>query len=132
MRCTGAFVGALECRWSRLAGTVFVSTKLPLRTLMLAMYFLTSTTTNMAVLELMRHLGVNCKAAWRLKHKIMQAMAMREQARQLSGFVQIDDAYLGGGAQRRQAGARIGQMQNYVCRKSIPQSCHSRLAILLA
>ncbi|MHB8447327.1 MAG: IS1595 family transposase [Rudaea sp.] len=78
------------------AGTVFAATKLPLRTWMLAMYLLTSTKTNMAALELMRHLGVNYKAAWRIKHKIMQAMQTREQARQLSGFVQIDDAYLGG------------------------------------
>lgn len=44
----------------------------------------------------MRHLGVNYKAAGRIKHKIMQAMAEREAPRQLSGCVQIDDAYLGG------------------------------------
>jgi hypothetical protein len=90
-----------QCRASRhqttlLAGTVFAATKLPLRTWMLAMYLLTSSKTNMAVLELMRHLGVNYKAAWRIKHKIMQAMAQREESRQLEGFVQIDDAYLGG------------------------------------
>ena len=50
----------------------------------------------MAALELKRHLGVDYKAAWRIKHKVMQAMAAREAPRQLSGFVQIDDAYLGG------------------------------------
>lgn len=31
-----------------------------------------------------------------MKHKIMQAMAEREEPRRLNGFVQIDDAYLGG------------------------------------
>ncbi|NEK70942.1 MAG: transposase, partial [Xanthomonas perforans] len=46
--------------------------------------------------ELMRHLGVNYKTAWRMKHKIMQVMAEREATRKLAGFVQIDDAYLGG------------------------------------
>ena len=50
----------------------------------------------MAALELKRHLGVDYKAAWRIKHKVMQAIAAREAPRQLSGFVQIDDAYLGG------------------------------------
>jgi hypothetical protein len=90
-----------QCRACRhqttlLSGTVFQGTKLPLRTWMLAIHLLTSTKTNMAALELMRHLGVNYKAAWRIKHKIMQAMAEREAPRQLSGFVQIDDAYLGG------------------------------------
>jgi hypothetical protein len=31
-----------------------------------------------------------------LKHKVMKAMTDREESRQLNGFVQIDDAYLGG------------------------------------
>jgi transposase-like protein len=78
------------------SGTLFAGSKLPLRTWMLALHLLTSTKTNMAALELMRHLGVNYKTAWRLKHKIMQAMTEREESRQLDGFVQIDDAYLGG------------------------------------
>lgn len=78
------------------AGTLFQSSKLPLRTWMLAIHLLTATKTNLAALELKRHLGVNYKAAWRLKHKIMQAMTEREESRKLKGFVQIDDAYLGG------------------------------------
>lgn len=90
-----------QCRGCRhqttlTAGTLFEGTKLPLRTWMLAMHLLTSTKTNLAALELMRHLGVNYKSAWRLKHKIMQAMAEREDPRKLKGFVQLDDAYLGG------------------------------------
>ncbi len=90
-----------QCRACRhqttlLSGTLFEATKLPLRTWMLAIHLLTSTKTNMAALELKRHLGVDYKAAWRIKHKVMQAMAAREAPRQLSGFVQIDDAYLGG------------------------------------
>lgn len=79
-----------------LSGTLFEATKLPLRTWMLALHLLTSSKTNMAALELMRHLGVNSKTAWRIKHKVMQAMAEREASRRLQGFVQIDDAYLGG------------------------------------
>lgn len=78
------------------AGTLFQSSKLPLRSWMLAIHLLTATKTNLAALELKRHLGVNYKAAWRMKHKIMQAMTEREASRKLKGFVQIDDAYLGG------------------------------------
>ena len=98
-----------QCRVCRhqttlLSGTIFEATKLPLRTWLLAIHLLTATKTtngspqgtNMAALELKRHLGVDYKAAWRIKHKVMQAMAAREAPRQLSGFVQIDDAYLGG------------------------------------
>jgi len=75
------------------SGTLLASTRLPLTTWFQAIYLLTSTKTNMAALELKRHLGVNYKAAWRLKHKIMLE---REEPRKLKGFVQIDDAYLGG------------------------------------
>ncbi|KZC43074.1 transposase, partial [Rhodanobacter sp. FW510-R12] len=77
-------------RTTLLSGTILQATKLPLRTWMLAIHLLTSTKTDMAALELMY------KAAWRVKHKIMRAMAEREAPRHLSGFVQIDDAYLGG------------------------------------
>lgn len=79
-----------------ISGTLFEATKLPLTTWFLALHLLTSTKTNMAALELKRHLGVGYNAAWRIKHKVMQAMTEREESRRLSGFVQIDDAYLGG------------------------------------
>ncbi|MCL1527201.1 IS1595 family transposase [Xanthomonas nasturtii] len=91
------------------AGTLFQSSKLPLRLWMQAIYLLTSSKTNVAALELKRHLGVNYKAAWRMKHKIMQAMVEREEPRKLSGFVQIDDAYLGG---ERTGGKRGRGSQN--------------------
>ncbi len=47
-------------------------------------------------LELKRHLGVSYKAAWRMKHKLMQVMDEREDKRVLGDRVEIDDAYLGG------------------------------------
>jgi ribosomal protein L37AE/L43A len=87
---------ACQHQTTLIAGTVFAATKLPLRTWFVAIYALTTTKTNLAALELMRQLDVCYRTAWRLKHKIMQAMAAREQTRQLAGFVQVDDAYLGG------------------------------------
>ncbi len=36
------------------------------------------------------------RSAWRIKQKLMQVMVERESRRQLSGRVEIDDAYLGG------------------------------------
>lgn len=65
------------------AGTLFQSSKLHLRLWMQAIYLLNSSKTNLAALELKRHLGVNYKAAWRMKHKIMQAMVEREEPRKL-------------------------------------------------
>lgn len=90
-----------QCRACRhqttlVSGTLFEHSRLPLRTWLLALYLLTSTKTNLSGLELKRHLGVNWKTAWRIKHKVMHAMAIREGRRQLERIVQIDDAYLGG------------------------------------
>lgn len=90
-----------QCRACRhqttlISGTVFEGSKLPLTTWFLAMHLLTGSKTNMSALELKRHLGVCYDTAWKLKHKIMQVMTEREERRQLAGFVQIDDAYLGG------------------------------------
>lgn len=78
------------------AGTVMEQSKLPLRTWLLAMYLLTQSKTNLSALELMRHLGVSYPSAWRLKHKLMQAMRQDEHDRRLTDIVQLDDAYLGG------------------------------------
>ena len=78
------------------SGTLFEHSRLPLMLWFLALYVLTHTKTNVSGLELSRHLGVHARTAWRLKHKVMQAMTERETARHLTGFVQIDDAYLGG------------------------------------
>lgn len=90
-----------ECRRCRhqthpAVGTIFTDTKLPLRTWFFALYLLTQSKTNVAGLELTRHLGVCPRTAWRIKHKIMEAMSRQETRRQLRGFVEVDDAYLGG------------------------------------
>jgi transposase-like protein len=85
-----------RCQTSLTAGTIFEHSRLPLTTWFLALYLLTQTKTNLSALELSRHLGVSYSAAWRMKHKLMEAMTQREASRQLTGLVQIDDAYLGG------------------------------------
>lgn len=84
------------------AGTLFAGTKLSLRQWLLAMYLLSQAKSGMSALGLSRELGVSYNSAWLMKHKLMQAMLEREQARTLSGLIQIDDAYWGG----RRAGKR--------------------------
>jgi hypothetical protein len=81
---------------SLIAGTMFEASKLPLTRWFLAMQLLSQAKNNVAALELMRQLGVSYPSAWLLKHKIMEAMRLREADRQLHGRVEIDDAYLGG------------------------------------
>ena len=88
--------GACARQCSLLSGTIFESTKLPLRRWFLAMQLLTQSKNNVSALELMRQLGVSYRSAWLIKHKIMEAMRVREERRELDGRVEIDDAYLGG------------------------------------
>jgi ribosomal protein L37AE/L43A len=78
------------------AGTIFEATRLPLRLWFLGIYHLTQPKNNVSALELKRLLGVSYKAAWRLKHKLMQVMDEREADRVLGERVALDDAYLGG------------------------------------
>lgn len=94
------------CRYqcSLLSGTVFESSKLPLPSWFLAMHLMTQAKNNVSALELKRHLGVSYPTAWLLKHKLMQVMADREQWRQLTGRIEIDDAYLGGEVRGGKAG----------------------------
>jgi ribosomal protein L37AE/L43A len=97
--------GACAQQCSLISGTIFESTKLPLSRWFLAMQLLTQSKNNVSALELMRQLGVSYRTAWLLKHKIMEAMRVREQSRELDGRVEIDDAYLGG----ERAGGKVGR-----------------------
>lgn len=90
-QCAGC---AYQC--SVTSGTVFEATKLPLTRWFLAMQLLTQAKNNVSALELTRQLGVSYRSAWLMKHKLLQAMVLAESDRQLSGRVEIDDAYLGG------------------------------------
>ena len=78
------------------AGTIFDATKLPLTRWFVAMHLMTQAKNNVSALELKRHLGVRYKAAWLMKHKLLQVMAEREDRRLLDGRIEVDDAYLGG------------------------------------
>lgn len=78
------------------SGTVFDASKLPLTTWFLALYFISQSKNNVAALELSRLLGVSYNTAWLIKHKLLQVMQEREHSRELTGRVEIDDAYLGG------------------------------------
>ena len=66
---------------------------------------------NASALDVMRQLGVSYRTAWLLKHKLMEAMYVREQRRELDGRVQIDDPFLGG---ERVDGKRGGSSLNKV------------------
>lgn len=81
---------------SLVSGTIFESTKVSLPKWFAAMHLITQAKNSVCALELKRHLGVSYPTAWLMKHKIMETMRLREEGRQLTGRVEIDDACLGG------------------------------------
>ena len=93
------------------AGTMMHQSQLPLTKWFLAVYLVTQLKTDIAALSLRRQLGITWKAAWLLKHKLMEAMRQCESGRPLSGDVRIDDAYLGG---ERNGGKRGRGSENKV------------------
>lgn len=96
-----------DCRHqaSLIAGTVMQGTKLTLTVWFLAIYLISQAKTGLSALALRRQLGVSYPTAWLVHHKLMQAMAEREERYVLEGQVQVDDAYLGG----ERSGGKVGR-----------------------
>src|SRR5271166_806610 len=78
------------------AGTIFASSKLPLRIWFKTIYLVTQSKRGISSIELGRRLGVTQTAAWMMKHKLAQVMIERNASKRLKGNVQMDDAYIGG------------------------------------
>jgi transposase-like protein len=102
---TRALFQCKACRrqTSVISGTIFASTKLPLSIWFLGIYLVTQSKDGISSLNLARSLGISANAALRMKHKLQHVMKTREDSKPLSGFLKIDDAYLGG---KRRGGKR--------------------------
>jgi transposase-like protein len=120
------------CRYqcSLVSGTIFESSKLPLPKWFLAMHLMTQAKNNVSALELKRHLGVSYPTAWLLKHKIMDLMGQREQWRQLTGRVEIDDAYLGGEVHGSKPGRGSPNKIPFVAAVQTTESGHAQFMCL--
>ena len=77
---TRALYQCTACRrqTSVIAGTIFAATKVPLCTWFRAMYHLTQSKGGISSIELGRRLGITQTTAWKIKHKLMQAMMERD------------------------------------------------------
>ena len=109
---------------SLIAGTVFQGTKLALTVWFLAIYLISQAKTGLSALALKRHLGVSYPTAWLIHHKLMQAMAQREERYVLDGQVQVDDAYLGGERSGGKAGRGSENKVPFVAAVSLSDDGH--------
>jgi transposase-like protein len=82
------------------AGTIFHDSHLPLRKWFIAIYLLSESKKGMSALQLKRTLGVAYKTAWYLCHRIREAVKDADTTLLGldSGFVECDEAFIGGKA----------------------------------
>ena len=109
---------------SLIAGTAFQGTKLGLTVWFLAIYLISQAKTGLSALALKRQLGVSYPTAWLINHKLMQAMAEREERYVLAGNVQVDDAYLGGERSGGKAGRGSENKIPFVAAVSVNEEGH--------
>ena len=91
------------------AGTIFHSTKLPLTTWFLAIWLIATAKNGISSIELGRRLAIKQSNAWAMQQKIMQVMAVRDDAKRLDGRIEMDDAYLGGARSGRRGRGAAGK-----------------------
>ena len=87
-----------QCQYqqSLFAGTIFQGSRMPLKIWFQAIWWITSQKNGASTLRLQRALGLNrYETAWWMSHKLRVAM-VRPYRDQLSGEVEVDEAYFGG------------------------------------
>lgn len=75
-------------------GTIFESSKLPLKKWFMAIYLISSHKKGISSCQLARDLDVTQKTAWFMLHRIRESMQQNED--KLQGVVQIDETFVGG------------------------------------
>ena len=95
-------------RFSVLVGTIFENTNYPLKVWFKVMYFMLSSKKSMSALQIQRMMGMGSyHTAHKMCMKIRVAMG-NEDFRQLTGFVEVDETFVGGKAKNRHKDKRGG------------------------
>lgn len=76
--------------------TIMEKTRIPLTKWFIAIYEIATDKRGYSATQLMKDVEVSYPTAWLMIHKIRQAMESRDRQYQLSGIVEMDDAYIGG------------------------------------
>jgi transposase-like protein len=87
-----------EHQTSITAGTLFHKTRIPLRKWFLIMYLVAQDKGGASALRLSKLLKLRYDTAWHILHKIRLAMAKRDEAIRLSGYIEIDEGFFGAAA----------------------------------
>lgn len=82
-------------KFSATTGTIFQSSKIPLRTWFAAIYLLTTSKKGISSVQLGTQLGITQKTAWYLNHRIRQ-MFLETAPEMLTGIIEVDETFVGG------------------------------------
>jgi transposase-like protein len=77
-------------------GTIFESSKLPLRTWYAAIWLATTTSKGISSANLAKQLGITQKTSWFVLSRIREMFASTEPNMLLTGVVEVDETYVGG------------------------------------
>lgn len=91
-------------RFSVLVDTIFENTNKPLREWFRVMHLMLTSKKGMSALQIFRYMGFGSyKTAWLMCHKIRAALGNQE-FKQLIGYVEIDETFVGGKAKNKHKG----------------------------
>jgi transposase-like protein len=96
--------GLYKCRACRkqftvTVGTIFEDSHIPISKWLLAIHLLCASKKSMSAHQLHRMLGVTYRSAWFMAHRLRHAM--KQEPMNLTGTVEMDEAYIGGPRRRR-------------------------------
>lgn len=77
-------------------GTIFESSKIPLRKWLIAIHLMTASKKGVSSHQIAREVGITVKSAWFMTHRIREAMKQEPLEGMLGGEVEVDETYVGG------------------------------------
>ena len=85
-------------------GTIFEDSHIPLNIWLMTIHLLCSSKKGVSAHQIHRMLGITYKSAWFMVHRLRHAATQDPLAGQLTGIVEVDEAYIGG---RRRISKRV-------------------------
>ena len=88
------------------------------------MFLLTQSKSGLSAMELKRQVGVNYDTAWKMKHKLLQAMKENDDQVPLDGIIQMNDVYWGGEQRGGKRGRGSSNKTPFVAAVSLNKDGH--------
>ena len=86
------------------AGTIFHRTRTSLQCWFVALFLVAFDKRGMSALLLSEELGINYETAWAMLGRMRQAMAKRDASYKLSGYVEVDEMFIGSTSEETKRG----------------------------